>query len=50
LESNLLNLREDLLTWNYKHSEYKNIIINDSKKIYISSPIFRDHISTSYAS
>lgn len=43
-EENILNLKRDLELWTYIHSEYKNIILFDSKKRYISSPNFRDHI------
>lgn len=43
-EENILKLKRDLELWTYIHSSYKNIILFDSKKRYISSPNFRDHI------
>lgn len=44
MEQNLLKLKNDLELWTYVHGPYKNIILFDSKRRYISSPIFRDHI------
>jgi len=43
-ELNMRNLKNDLLSKKYIHGEYKKIILTDSKKRYIHSPIFRDHI------
>lgn len=43
-EENLLKLKKDLEWRTYIHGNYKNIILFDSKKRYINSPIFRDHI------
>jgi len=43
-EERLLKMQKDLKNNSYKHSEYKKIIINDSKKRYIYSPNFQDHI------
>ncbi len=43
-EERLKNIFDELKNKTYKHSEYKKIIINDGKKRYIYSPIFRDHI------
>ena len=43
-EANILNMISDLKNRNYKHSEYKKIILVDSKKRYIYSPWFKDHI------
>lgn len=43
-ELNIRNLKNDLLSKRYIHSKYKKIILTDSKKRYIHSPVFRDHI------
>lgn len=43
-ELNMRNFKNDLLSKKYIHSEYKKIILTDSKKRYIHSPHFRDHI------
>jgi hypothetical protein len=43
-EENLLKIFNDLINRTYKHWPYKKLIINDSKKRYIHSPNFRDHI------
>lgn len=43
-EENILKLKRDLELWTYIHGEYKKIILFDSKKRYIHSPNFRDHI------
>ena len=43
-EENIIKLKRDLELWTYIHSEYKEILLFDSKKRYISSPNFRDHI------
>jgi hypothetical protein len=38
------NFRDDLISKKYVHREYKKIILTDSKKRYIHSPQFRDHM------
>lgn len=43
-ELNMRNFINDLVQKKYIHSEYKKIILTDSKKRYIHSPNFRDHI------
>lgn len=43
-EENILEILKSLKERNYKHWEYKQIILIDSKKRYIFSPHFRDHI------
>ena len=43
-EENILKLKRDLELWTYIHGEYKDIVLYDSKKRYISSPTFRDHL------
>ena len=44
LEYRLLKILDDLKNRKYLHSKYKEIILFDSKKRYIFSPQFRDHI------
>jgi len=44
IEENLLNMKNDIINRTYKHEKYKKIILYDSKKRYIYSPTFRDHI------
>lgn len=44
LEIRILQIIRDLQNRTYKHDEYKKIILHDSKKRYIYSPHFRDHI------
>lgn len=44
LETRILKMLQDLKTRNYKHDDYKKIILTDSKKRYIYSPHFKDHI------
>lgn len=44
LESNLINLREKLLSFDYIHRKYKTFIVEDSKKRVINAPNFEDHI------
>lgn len=44
MEENIIKLKNDLKNKTYIHSQYKKIILFDSKKRYIHSPIFRDHI------
>jgi len=44
LEKNLKNILSDLQNRIYTHWSYKYFSLCDSKKRYISSPIFRDHI------
>lgn len=44
LEARLLKLLDDLKTKTYIHWDYKQIVLIDSKKRYIYSPVFRDHI------
>ena len=44
LEENILKMLDDLKNEKYKHSKYKQIILVDSKKRYIFSPCFKDHI------
>ena len=41
---NLRSILSDLRDHTYVHAPYRTLIINDSKKRHISSPIFRDHI------
>ncbi|MBP8017074.1 hypothetical protein KAZ01_03640 [Candidatus Gracilibacteria bacterium] len=43
-EERLFKMLDELKKKKYVHSEYKKLILNDSKKRYISSPIFQDHI------
>lgn len=43
-EINILWILNDLKNKKYKHQNYKEIIIVDTKKRYIFSPVFRDHI------
>lgn len=44
LETRLLDIINDLKNKTYIHSPYKEIVLVDSKKRYIYSPCFRDHI------
>jgi retron-type reverse transcriptase len=44
LEDNLLNLRNNLLDFTYRHRKYKTFIVEDSKKRIINAPSFEDHI------
>lgn len=44
LEANLLNLREKVIFFKYKHRKYKTFIVEDSKKRVINAPSFEDHI------
>jgi len=44
LEMRILDILSDLQNRIYKHSPYKEIVLVDSKKRYIYSPVFRDHI------
>ncbi|MDR2457405.1 MAG: hypothetical protein LBD41_02880 [Clostridiales Family XIII bacterium] len=44
LELNLLNMLKDLKERKYKHNDYKQIVLYDTKKRYIYSPYFQDHI------
>ncbi len=44
VENNLNNILIDLKSKNYKHWNYKKMIIYDNKKRFIHSPILRDHI------
>lgn len=44
LETRLLQMLHELKNKTYKHLEYKKIILHDSKKRYIYSPHFKDHI------
>jgi len=44
LEERLLKILDDLKNRKYIHSKYKEIVLVDSKKRYIFSPQFRDHI------
>ena len=44
LEQRLLAMLDDLKNKKYLHGKYKQIILFDSKKRYIFSPNFRDHI------
>ena len=43
-EEHLLRMRDELISGHYVHGAYRNIVLKDSKKRYISSPSFRDHI------
>jgi len=43
-EERLFKMLDELKKKKYVHSEYKNLILHDSKKRYIASPIFQDHI------
>lgn len=44
LEANIISLRNNLLSGNYKHGNYREFIINDSKKRHIKAATFRDRI------
>jgi len=44
LEENLISIKNDLNDGTYKHGEYKEFIINDSKKRKIKAPTFRDRV------
>jgi RNA-directed DNA polymerase len=44
LERRLIQMLEDLKNKRYVHEKYKEIILYDSKKRYIYSPSFKDHI------
>jgi RNA-directed DNA polymerase len=44
IEYNLQKIIQDLKDRKYEHWKYRLLIIRDSKKRYISSPKFRDHI------
>lgn len=44
LESELLNLEEELLTQTYKHGKYREFTVKDSKKRKIKAAPFRDRI------
>lgn len=44
LERRLLDVIDDLKNRKYKHWKYREIVLYDSKKRYIFSPNFRDHI------
>jgi len=44
LETRISKIIKDLRNRTYKHDEYKKNILHDSKKRYIYSPYFRDHI------
>lgn len=43
-EEHLLRMRDELINGRYVHGTYRSIVLKDSKKRYISSPGFRDHI------
>lgn len=43
-EERILRIFDDIKNRRYKHSPYKELVLNDSKKRNISSPIFVDHI------
>lgn len=43
-EENIFKMKNDLISKKYVHSEYRKIILYDSKKRFIHSPVFRDHI------
>ena len=44
LEENIMNLRNKLINFKYKHRKYKTFIVEDSKKRVINAPSFEDHI------
>jgi hypothetical protein len=44
LERRLLKMLSDLKNKRYVHDKYKEIILYDTKKRYIYSPSFKDHI------
>jgi len=44
MEENLLKMLDDLKNRKYEHGKYTKIILHDSKKRFIHSPNFRDHI------
>lgn len=44
LEENLLKMVDEISSRKYVHQKYKKIILYDSKKRLIHSPVFRDHI------
>jgi len=43
-EQRLKDMFAEIQERKYIHSSYKELVLNDSKKRYISSPSFRDHI------
>jgi hypothetical protein len=43
-EQRIMDMFSEIKERRYIHSPYKELILNDSKKRYISSPSFRDHI------
>lgn len=44
MEENLIKIFHDLKNKNYTHASYTKIVLYDSKKRFIHSPNFRDHI------
>ncbi|MDO8482479.1 MAG: reverse transcriptase domain-containing protein [bacterium] len=44
LEENLLKLKDDLLSGNYRHGEYREFTVCDSKKRNIKAAPFRDRV------
>ena len=44
LEENLLSLREDLLDETYRHGQYREFVVCDSKKRVIKAAPFRDRV------
>ena len=44
LESNLLELQDELLNQTYKHGSYKTFVVNDSKKRVIKAASFKDRV------
>lgn len=44
LEENLFILRRELLTKTYRHGDYREFIVSDSKKRLIRAPLFRDRV------
>jgi len=44
LEENLLKLREELLSGNYRHGAYREFVVCDSKKRHIKAAPFKDRV------
>lgn len=43
-ESRLMQMLDEVNTGRYIHGSYRELVLQDSKKRYIASPYFRDHI------
>ena len=44
LENNLLEIKKELETLSYKHGEYREFVVEDSKKRLIKAPLLKDRI------